>query len=160
MGDYIVSHDLLRDYMKLFVGDGYAFTIVQMIIHSYTLFQKEHIMEAVVCKNICVKINSQRHFTIYFSVTLHSYYRKWYWTVMEAEGLFTLCNYMKLRAAWLSFLTLLKLDINVYDCKECGVQPKMIVGDGITLGFLHNNSVSQDVEKPTQPESLELSGCR
>ena len=69
------------------------------------------------------------------TATLHSYYRKWLWSVTERDGLTSECSYGRLRSAWLSFVSLHPVDSSVFQCSLCGVSPEIFICDGITLSF-------------------------
>lgn len=89
-----------------------------------------------------------------FRLTLHSYYRKWYWSVRERKGCTDVCSYSRFRVAWLSFISLLELSDDVYSCTICGTQPDVIVCDGITLAFQkkHRATLEED-SAPSHPLS-------
>lgn len=67
--------------------------------------------------------------------TLHSYYRKWYWSVAERNGPLFECTYSRFRSAWQSFVDLLETDKSLFQCSVCTTNPDVIICDGITLGF-------------------------
>ena len=91
------------------------------------------------------------------TATLHSYYRKWLWSVTERDGLTSECSYGRFRSAWLSFVSLHPVDSSVFQCSLCGVSPEIVICDGITLSFQKRFRIGM---KAKADEGDPLKGCR
>ena len=92
-----------------------------------------------------------------FRTTLHSYYRKWFWSVAERNGLTSECSYSRFHSAWMSFLSLHPVDSSVFQCTICSVSPEIVICDGITLSFQKRFRIGLETKND---EDDQLHGCR
>ena len=102
-----------------------------------------------------LELNNTQYFV--YRTTLHSYYRKWLWSVTERDGLTSECSYGRFRSAWLSFVSLHPVDSSVFQCSLCGVSPEIVICDGITLSFQKRFRIGM---KAKADEGDPLKGCR
>lgn len=113
MGICIVSYDLLRTYLHLFLNG--------------------RLLLCVAWLHTCTKI-----FTGIFRFPLHSYHRMLVGKHKDSgDKLFdAVFLYYMLRASWYKYLSLLDIDFGVgFRCPKCFAQPDIVICDATSLAF-------------------------